>query len=269
MNENLPQELKTGCSEDSGRGSRPVRGRKPAQESRATEFRRKLMEWKQTPQSSRPSLRALAGELGTSHQLLSFHLKHLDRWQAKEYWHQAREIRARANAEGRPLTQWEDQQARAYDRAGLRITTGQILGDCIERMKMESERRPRSWQEIKSLKIFARQFPEAQEVSQTRSPDDRKKRKCFAEIVKETPRQEGEPYIAWARRIWDQCSKYDANCPAVITEELLQKCSERSVKSQKKNLPVISAGPAKSFRHEKAWLAIPLNVEGEGTHAVV
>jgi hypothetical protein len=252
MNENLLQELKTGCNEDSGRGSRPVRGRKPAQESRATEFRQKLMEWKQTPQSSRPSLRALARELGTSHQLLSFHLKHLDKWQAKEYWRQAREIRARANAAGRPLTRWEEQQAHAYDRAAFRVTIASMLRDDIKGMKKESERRPLCWQEIKSLKMFARHFPEAQELLRTSSQEGRKKRKRSAEIVKETPRQEGETFNAWVRRIWDQCSKYDTKCPAVITEEHLQKCSQRSFKSQKKNLPVISAGAAKSFRHEKA-----------------
>lgn len=57
------------------KGSHTPRGRKPAHESRATEFRRKLIEWKQTPESSRPSLRALARELGTSHQLLTFYLE--------------------------------------------------------------------------------------------------------------------------------------------------------------------------------------------------
>ncbi len=48
-----------------------MRGRKPKQESRSAELRQKLIEWKQTPESSRPSLRALARELGTSHQLLT------------------------------------------------------------------------------------------------------------------------------------------------------------------------------------------------------
>jgi|SRR5579863_968498 len=48
---------------------RPVRGRKPAYESRAAEFRQRLMVWKGTAESSRPSLRALAVELGTSHQI--------------------------------------------------------------------------------------------------------------------------------------------------------------------------------------------------------
>jgi hypothetical protein len=148
------------------RGSRPVRGRKPAQESRATEFRRKLMEWKQTPQSSRPSLRALARDLGTSHQLLAFYLMGLGEWQAREYWRRAREIRARAKDENRGLTPWEEQQARANDRAGAGTMAHSMLLDQIGRMKRESEPRPLVWQEIKVLKILARHFPEAQELLQ-------------------------------------------------------------------------------------------------------
>lgn len=59
--------------------ARLVSGRKRNQESRATEFRRGLIEWKQTPEPSRPSLRALARDLGTSHQLLAFYLKDLEK----------------------------------------------------------------------------------------------------------------------------------------------------------------------------------------------
>jgi hypothetical protein len=159
------------------KGSRPGSGRKLAQESRATEFRRRLTAWKQTPESSRQSLRALAGELGTSHQLLGHYLEHLGKWQAKEYWRQAREIRARAIAQGPPLTQWEDQQARAYDRVALRLTTGYMLLDHIKRMKEESERRPLCWQEIKGLKILARKFPEAHALLQKCSQSNAKNQK--------------------------------------------------------------------------------------------
>ncbi len=223
-------------------------GRKSAQESRATEFRPKLMEWKRTPQSSRPSLRALARELGTSHQLLAFYLSGLGEWRAKEYWRQAREIRARAMDENRDLTSWEEQQARAYDRAGIGTMAHSILLDDIKRMKRESERRPLVWQEIKALKIFATEgFREAQELLRTCSQESRKKRKRFAEIVKETPRQEGETSFAWVRRIWDECDKYDTKCPAVITEGLLKKYSQGSAKKQKNNLPAIPSRAAKSF----------------------
>jgi hypothetical protein len=70
-----------------------------------------------------------------------------------------------------------------------------MLLDDIKRMKRESERRPLVWQEIKALNIFARRFPEAQ--------------------------------------------------------ELLQNCSQNSVKNQQNNLPVSSSRAAKSFRREK------------------
>lgn len=53
-----------------------------------------------------------------------------------------------------------------------------------------------------------------------------KKRKRFAEIVKETERIEGETSVAWVRRIWDECEKYETKCPDVITEELLVRLSQ-------------------------------------------
>jgi hypothetical protein len=219
---------------------RPSSGRKCAQESRATEFRRALLLWKQAPESPRPSLRALARELDTSHQLLSFYVKNLHRWQSKEYWRRAKEIRARANAEGRALTQEEEQQVYAYNRAAMRATVGPMLLDTIERITVETECRPPCRQEIKILKILARQFPEAHELLQQRSQAGPKKRKLFTEIVKETPREVGETCPAWVRRIWDQCAIYDTKCPKVLTEELLEKYSQGSAKNQETNLPVIS-----------------------------
>ena len=53
-----------------------------------------LTAWKKTPESSRPPLRALARELGTSHQLLAFYLNGLEKWRGEEYWRRAKEIRA-------------------------------------------------------------------------------------------------------------------------------------------------------------------------------
>jgi hypothetical protein len=222
-------------------------GRKPAHESRATELRRKLIEWERTPESSRPSLRALARELDTSHQLLAFYLKGLGKWRAEEYWRQAREIRARAMDENRDLTSWEEQQALAYDRAGAGTMAHFILLESIERMKKESEQRLLCWQEIKVLKMLARDFPEAQELLQKCLRDGVMKRKPFEEIVKDTPHQEGETFNSWVGRIGDECEKYDTKIPHVVTEELLQKCSQGSAKKRKNNLPVIPPGAAKSF----------------------
>jgi hypothetical protein len=226
-----------------------LRGRKPRQESRAIEFRRELIDWKQTPESARPPLRALARELGTSHQLLTFYLNGLEKWQGEEYWRQAREIRAHAIVEDRPLTQWEDEQARACDRTAFHFTTGYMLRYSIKRMKKDSERGPLCWHDIQSLKMLALKFPEAQELLEKCLQNGIKQRKRFGVIVKETPRQEGETYIAWVHRIRDQCAKYDVTKrPTVITEELLERYSQGGVKKRRNNLPAVSSGAAKSFR---------------------
>ena len=87
-------------------------GRKPRQRSRADEFRQSLIVWRETPVSSRPSLRALARELGTSHQLLKHYLDELAEWECKARYQRAKEtaereaaeIRARVKAEGRRMT---------------------------------------------------------------------------------------------------------------------------------------------------------------------
>ena len=153
-----------------------MRGRKPAAQSRGSEIRARLAEWMRKPEFSRPSLRARACELGTSHQLLSFYLKNLHKWQSKEYWHQATEIRARASAESRAMTQQEEQQVYAYNRAAIRAIVAPMLRDDIKRMTEESERRPLWREEIKALKILARHFPEAQEVLQRCAQGSRKNR---------------------------------------------------------------------------------------------
>src|SRR5208282_4940615 len=106
----------TGIQEERAPGKR---GRKPARESRASEIRSKLLAWRQTPELQRVSLRALAIEIGTSHQLLSFHLRRLDKWHMKEYQKREQEIRDRAFAECRSLTQDEQTRCAAYSRASL------------------------------------------------------------------------------------------------------------------------------------------------------
>src|SRR6267378_2945112 len=83
-------------------------GRKPKRESRAAEFRQRLISWKQTSELLRPSLRALARELKTSHALLQHYLDGLEEWQYEERHRreekQLEEIRSRAKAENRPMT---------------------------------------------------------------------------------------------------------------------------------------------------------------------
>ena len=76
-------------------------GRKPQQESRAEEFRQRLSAWKQTPVRSRPSLRALAAELRTSHQLLKYYVDGLDQWKRDKALER---LHANARAKGFSVT---------------------------------------------------------------------------------------------------------------------------------------------------------------------
>jgi hypothetical protein len=76
-------------------------GRRPKPESRSAEFRQTLVEWKQTPAAFRPSLRTLARELSTTHQLLSYYLATLEEWRREK---DLEEFRAKARAKSVTLT---------------------------------------------------------------------------------------------------------------------------------------------------------------------
>jgi len=115
-------------------------GRKHKEKSRMAEFRQKLVIWQQTPDLSRPSLRALARQLGTSHQMLAHCLKGLGKWQAEEDWLRVKEIRARANAEGRPMTSWEEQQSRALDRRAGCLFIESSFEHSVKKYEREIER---------------------------------------------------------------------------------------------------------------------------------
>ena len=161
---------------------------------------------------------------------------------------EADQILARAILEDRPLTQWEEQRRYACTIAAIRAKAGAILLDELAKLKQEARRGPLNPAQFKILKIFAKQrFPGAEELSQKCSQVGVKERKRFSEIVKETPRQEGETCAAWVRRIWDHGSKYETKYPTVITEELLQRYSEDTPKTRRDNLPVISISISKSF----------------------
>lgn len=130
-----------------------MKGRKRKVDSRATEFRQKLVEWQQTPESLRPPLRALARELHTSHALLQHFLNSLGKWQAREDWRCVKEIRVRANAEGRPLTPWEEQQTRALDRRAVCLFIASSFENSVKRYQREIERY------IKDGKMPTRGYP--------------------------------------------------------------------------------------------------------------
>jgi hypothetical protein len=70
-----------------------MKGRKRKQDSRAGEIRERLLVWEQESESSRPSLRSLARDLGTSHQLLSHYLEGLGVWQATRQMNEYQRLR--------------------------------------------------------------------------------------------------------------------------------------------------------------------------------
>jgi hypothetical protein len=117
-----------------------MKGRKKKQESRATELRQRLITWQQTPESIRSSLRELARQLRTSHALLQHYLSGLGKWQAQEDWRLVKEIRARANAEGRPMSSWEEDQTRALDRRALCLFIESSFEGSVKHYEREIER---------------------------------------------------------------------------------------------------------------------------------
>jgi hypothetical protein len=111
---------------------------------KADEIKGRLVAWQQTPESQRPSLRALAAGMGVSHQLLSHHLKGLDDWRIKqrklELDRQSAAIRERAQNENRPLTADEDAQLRAIFMEHLRVVTDPLAWKAIERAAPSNKR---------------------------------------------------------------------------------------------------------------------------------
>jgi hypothetical protein len=155
------------------------RGRKPASESRAAEIRAKLVVWKQTPEAYRSSLRGLAAEMGTSHQLLSFYLRRWDKWQEKEYRRKANDIRSRAESENRPLTQWEQSQADAYQRKAFQVMLTSMLDSELNKMLARLKAGGMlSKGEIRFVNLGARKgFPIAEKIARSYPENSIKKSK--------------------------------------------------------------------------------------------
>jgi hypothetical protein len=72
--------------------------------------------------------------------LLQHYLINLGKWQAEEDWRCVKEIRARADANGRPLTKWEEQQTRALDRRAVRLFIASSFEKSVKRYQWEIER---------------------------------------------------------------------------------------------------------------------------------
>jgi hypothetical protein len=144
------------------------RGRKPANESQATAIRARLVMWKQVPESQRVSLRALAVELATSHQLLAFYLRGLDEWQRKDYERRAEDIRHRAATENRPMTYWEESQVEGLDRAAFHCMIESGAADMLKRLEADAKAGRLTGVQLKTVKILAQQWgmPAAQKILQ-------------------------------------------------------------------------------------------------------
>jgi len=142
-----------------------MRGRKPKEESRATDIRASLVGWMQTPDSSRPSLRALARQLRTSHQLLSHYLKQWNKSQAEEYQREGNEICARADAENRLMTLWEEQRVNVCHDQALQWTLSAAVNVAFRKLSRRAKREQLAAREIKMLRSFAlRGSHEAQQI---------------------------------------------------------------------------------------------------------
>jgi hypothetical protein len=159
-------------------------GRKPKEESRAMELRQALIAWKRIPEAVRPSLRFLAAQLQTNHQLLSHFLGTLDEWGLEERIRIAKEqgehFQARAQAEGRDLSRRE---------AVIAIIDSGLL-EMIAKIQQEFKLGPVNSLRIKTLKMLADQFPKARNLLQKCLQDQRPRTKKPLEL---TAKQEESP----------------------------------------------------------------------------
>jgi len=132
-----------------------MKGRKPKQDSRADEIRARLMEWKEKPESARPSLRALASELHTSHQLLSHYLEGLDKWWCKELFRRSKEIQMRTEAEHRFPTPSEEQQIRYYGRAAIGMIATCAIEGTVKHLELDAKKNRLTPKQINMLGTLA------------------------------------------------------------------------------------------------------------------
>jgi len=141
-------------------------GRKRASESRAAEFCERLAARNHTPKPQRISLRALARELGTSHQLLSHYLAHLEKWQAQEYRRRAKEIRARAEEETRPWIVAEMlRQSQALEKAAFQSMLNAMLDRTFRQLERSARRGELPRGAVRMLRVFAnRGYRNAREI---------------------------------------------------------------------------------------------------------
>ncbi len=149
----------------------PHAGRKPKEKSRGTELRQALIAWKESPEGSRPSLRFLALQLRTSHQLLTHFLNTIDEWGLEERVRFAKEraehIQARAREEGRRLS---------FPEIAGAILEPALL-EMIAKAQQEFKLGPLDSHQVKMLRMLAGEFPEAQNLLHKCLQDRRPRRR--------------------------------------------------------------------------------------------
>jgi len=94
--------------------------------------------------------------MGTSHQLLSFYLKRLGKWQGEEYRRKANDLRARAKAENRYMTPGEEAQMIAYERAGFHSMIDSVVRDTLTTLREDARCGKLSRQQLRMAKFLAR-----------------------------------------------------------------------------------------------------------------
>jgi hypothetical protein len=99
--------------------------------------------------------------LARPHQLLSFYLKGLSRWQQQEYHRKAQEIRDK----GLGMTYVDEQQMIAYERAALNCMLNRALDGFVDRLATEVKVEGWTKKRIRLVEIAARKgVPAAQKL---------------------------------------------------------------------------------------------------------
>ena len=139
------------------------KGRKPARESSAGSIRARLMAWRDLPVDQRPSLRAIAEELGISHQLLSHYLKGLSQWQWRETYRKMEDLKK--STEGRLMSPAEQAQMVEYGRAALNSMVYPALDVFLEKLTTEAKTEGWTRKRVKLVERAARKgFASAQKL---------------------------------------------------------------------------------------------------------
>jgi len=248
------------------------------------------MEWKQEPESSRPPLRALAREICVSHQLLGYYLDGLEEWEYEERFRSAKEmaqkkakdLRARPKAENREMTRWE-----CYEAILAPWAFNQL-----ESIVKDVKQGPLYYDQIKILKLLARESPLAQEFLQKCSQQKGVRRRTFEEdhpewrINKLISRVEEIGGILWLNdegRVLYSVPSMDAKSQELLTKlrkhheevkrflmDCLTRLKERGRYEEIKakicqHFPPSTLSPLDEFKDRGAALQ---RAGGEGTHGI-